>query len=159
LILKNLWLVSCLLFLVLEVGCSRGLRLADDDDKANTHMAKAIDAKNAATRFLNSLSPGQGQMSNTDLEKLTVDLAHAALEARQVTPVFMDRVHPRLRENWQGAFLPCAEGMLDYYTLSTTSAAQPPSRIVAVMADCDRWGDWYSENRENIRAGIRRLAS
>ena len=151
------------------ISCGRGgLTLPAHYDEANTHMVNALDYKNEFTRWLNDLSEQQRPTNDEWLEALRL-AERAITEAKLVSQEFLSLAHPDLPSMWNGYFIPSMEKMHLYYFngVSDPNFVKSPSMdegmkqvntILDAQALNDLWGNWYDTHRNEIRAGIRKLA-
>ena len=158
----------CVLTLFL-VACGRGaLTLAPTDHKSNNHMVSALDYNNQFTRWINELPDQPGPTSEEWLEALKL-LERAIEEANLVSIDFMDRAHGDLRDMWQGFLIPSMEKTHEYHfnAVAHPESVRLPSteegmEQLRLLFDADGlgtiFGQWYDQNRDAIRAGIRRMA-
>ena len=162
---------ACLfIFLVLGlISCGgSSLTLPTDYDKANEHMAGAIEYKNQFTRWMNGLSEQKQPSTDEWLGALGL-LERAIAEAKLVSQDFLSLAHPELPELWQGFFIPSMEGTHLYYfnavtnpdsvkLPSTDEGMKQVNRLIDAQTLDNLWGEWYDAHRDSIRTGIRKLA-
>ncbi|MFC1905744.1 hypothetical protein ACFLXL_02935 [Chloroflexota bacterium] len=150
-------------------GCApHGLRLFQSDDEANTHFTNAMEYKNQFTKWMNNLSNKADPIADEWKSSLAI-LEQAIYEAKEVSPDFMGRAHPDLPDMWQGFFIPSMEKMHSYYSsaikdpssvkLPSTNEGMQQLKLLQEAHMLDNiFGDWFDQNMDAIRSGIRKMA-
>ena len=151
------------------IACGGGaLTLAPVDEQSNSHMVSALDHNNQFTSWINGLPDQDGPSSDQWLESLKL-LEGAIEDAKLVSDDFMVRAHPDLSDMWQGFFIPSMEKTHKYYfdavahpesvKLPSTEEGMAQLRLLFDAHSLDNiFAEWYTQNREAIRAGIRGMA-
>jgi len=167
-------LFLCCIVMVSLLGmvgaCRRSLSAADD--QANTHFVRAMEYSNQWWDWMEKL-PEDGLTAEdrptADEWRSALGLLERALdEATQVSPHFMERVHPELRSMWVEYKIPAMEGFLSYYSNAvedpsavkwpwTREGSEQLQQLLAAYELYSSWVDWYNANVDAIRAGIHRL--
>jgi hypothetical protein len=151
------------------VACGSGaLTLAPADDQANNHMVSTLDYRNQFVTWMNSVTE-QRRPEVKEWNSSLALLERAILEAKLVSPDFMRHANADLPDMWQGFLVPSMEKTFQYYhqAVSDPASVQLPSteqgmKQLNLLLDARRlnwvWEEWYGQNRDAIRAGIRRMA-
>jgi hypothetical protein len=159
------------LFLTLTaIGCNRP-SLSAEDNESNTHLVNALNGKNQFIIWMNSIAGlSENDRPSYDEWNLNLEVLKKSIyEAKQVSQDFMFRVHVDLPDRWNNYLIPSMEKTYSYYAtaINNPSSIKLPSTTegmqqVQVLYEAKRlediWSDWYDQNRDAIRAGIRKMA-
>lgn len=155
---------------IVAFGCGRSLTLTPADNEANSHMANSLNYKNQFFAWMNEIpaDPDEGPSEEEWLESLEL-LNRSITEAKLVPAEFLGRAHGELPESWQALLIPSMEKVHEYYfnAISNPQSVELPNtergmQQLRLLTDGrnlnDLWGDWYSQNRNAIRSGVRDMA-
>ena len=131
-------------------------------------MVSALDYNNQFTRWMNSLPEQDGPTSDEWLESLRL-LDQGIQDAKLVSSSFLRRAHPDFADMWLGFFIPSMEKRHEYYfnavanpesvKLPSTEEGMEQLRLLFEAGSLETiFGEWYDQNRDAIRVGIRRIA-
>ena len=166
---RILFLTLSLFFVSIFIGCSGGGGdLPPKYDEANMHMVSSLKYANDFMQWMNDMKdPADASVQewNEALRLLELSIK----EAKLVSPEFLQNAHNDLPEMWKGFYIPGNELIYAYYFqgINSPQSVQSPSspagraQLNSFMEGRnldDMWGNWYNKNRDEIRAGIRKMS-